>query len=234
MRSHPKTLRIVLYFLIGLTLCLATVGLKVIATWAIETYLYALPVVGGLFASLELMEISSVILVAMLALALGVLTIYLPSVWPLAGKLVLLALGIPLIIAAGHITRQTIWVQRVSLNAGISPVQAQEVTDAFLRQQTGQDGGWAYYRYTAENPQPPLAFENITALTAEDMTALQSQLSEASGLNVGWFSTLFSWVGWLIRFVYGVVTGLIAVIYFFKGKQWAEQQTPQRQTPQSP
>ncbi|MEO1593562.1 MAG: hypothetical protein AAFU71_20070 [Cyanobacteria bacterium J06632_22] len=229
MRSHPKTLRIVLYFLIGLTLCLATVGLKVIASWAMETYLYALPVIGGLFASLEFIEISSVILVALLAVCLGALTLYLPPTWPLIGKLVLLLIATPLVIATGYVTRQTIWVQRVSINGGMSPVQAQEVTATFLRQQTGQDGGWAYYRYTAENPQPPVEFDNITALSAEDMTALQAQLSEASGVEIGWFNTLFNWVGWLIRFVYAALTSLIAVIYFFKGKQWAERQSHRAQ-----
>ena len=75
MRSHPKNYRIVLYFLIGLTLCLATIGLKVIATWAVETYLYALPLVGGLFASLELVEVTTVILAALLAVSLGALTV---------------------------------------------------------------------------------------------------------------------------------------------------------------
>ncbi len=230
MRSHPKTFRIVLYFLIGLTLCLATIGLKVIATWAVESYLYSLPVIGGLFASLELVEVSSVILVALLAVCLGALTLYLPAAWPLAGKLVLLVLAAPLVIAAGYVTRQTLWVQRVSLSSGISPTQAQEVTTNFLRQQTGSDGGWAYYRYTAENPQPPIEFDNIATLSSEDMAALQAQLSEASGLDTGTFNTLFNLVGWLIRLVYTALTGLMAVIYFFKGQQWADRQRP---TPRS-
>ncbi|MEO0539594.1 MAG: hypothetical protein AAFZ80_01890 [Cyanobacteria bacterium P01_A01_bin.105] len=222
MRSHPKTFRIVLYFLIGLTLCLATVGLKVIATWATETYLYSVPVLGGLFASLELIEISSIILVALLAVCLGALTLYLPTTWPLVGKWVLLAFTLPLVIASGYVTRQTLWVQRVSIGSNISPIQAQEVTNTFLRQQTGEEGGWAYYRYTAENPQPPTEFSNISTLSADDMAALQAQLSEASGLEVGLFNTLFSLVGWLIRLVYAALTGLMAVIYFFKGKQWAD------------
>ncbi|MEL6247214.1 MAG: hypothetical protein AAFY78_07810 [Cyanobacteria bacterium J06648_16] len=222
MRSHPKNYRIVLYFLIGLTLCLATIGLKVIATWAVETYLYALPLVGGLFASLELVEVTTVILAALLAVSLGALTVYLPVAWPLVSKLALLVVTLPLIMAAGYVTRQTLWVRQVSLEAGVSPVQAQEMTDAFLRREVGESGAWAYYRYTATTPQPPVQFNNLTTLSTEDMAALQDQLSAVSGVDSGLFNTLFNTVGWLIRLVYIVLIGLMSLIYFFKGKLWAD------------
>ena len=58
-----------LYCLLGTLACGLAIACKLAFVWGVDSYLYSLPVIGGVFASLEVAEIISPILLALLGLA---------------------------------------------------------------------------------------------------------------------------------------------------------------------
>ena len=227
MRSTPKKIvrrssRIDLYFLFGLILCLGSVGLKVLATWAAETYLYSIPVIGGMLTSLEIVEVSNLFVFMLLGLGLGAVTLCLPDTWELWSRLALLIVAMPVVFSASYITRHDLWVQRVATRAGISQAEAFVITDAFLEKETGHKGSWGFYHYTARVTQPPSQPHQLDPTAGDEMILLQNELARYSGVKSGVFSFLLNSAGWGIRLVYILLSVFLGLVYFFKGKLWAD------------
>ncbi|MEO0457021.1 MAG: hypothetical protein AAF152_10650 [Cyanobacteria bacterium P01_A01_bin.114] len=217
-----KTSRIGLYFFVGIILCLSAAGLKVLATWAVETYLYALPVIGGILTSVELVEVSNLIIFVLLGLGLGAATVYLPHTWGLWPRLILLAIAVPMIFSVSYITRYGLWVQRVAERSGISETEAVTMTDSFLERETGHTGKWGFYRYTARVTQPPTQPNRLDPVAGNEIVLLQNELARYSGMKVGIFAFFFNRAGWLIRLLYLLVSVFFGIVYFFKGQLWAD------------
>ncbi|NEP17105.1 MAG: hypothetical protein F6J97_09375 [Leptolyngbya sp. SIO4C1] len=228
MQSTQNTSRIGLYFFLGIGLCLLAAGLKVLAAWAVETYLYALPVVGGLLTSLEIIEISNLLLFLLLGLGLGAATYYLPATWGLLPRLLLLVLALPLIFSVGYMTRYGLWLERVAQQSGLSRTEAQAMTDEFLERETGHSGNWGFYRYTARVTQPPVQPNRLDPASADEVERLQTELSRYSGLQSGIFAFLFKSAGWWIRLLYLLLAGFVGLVYFFKGQLWADRRRQRR------
>ncbi|MEM8807890.1 MAG: hypothetical protein AAGF01_17860 [Cyanobacteria bacterium P01_G01_bin.38] len=227
MQSTPKKAvrkpaRIGLYFFVGIILCLAAAGLKVLATWAVETYLYALPVVGGVLTSLEVVEVSNLILFVLLGLGLGAATVYLPNTWGLWARLALFAIAVPLIFSVSYITRYGLWVKQVAARSGIPETEAVSLTDSFLQRETGHSGKWGFYRYTARVTQPPTQPNRLDPVAGDEIVLLQNELARYSGVEVGLFAFLFDKAGWCIRLLYLLVSVFFGIVYFFKGQLWAD------------
>ena len=89
-----------LYCLLGTLACGFAIACKLAFVWGVDSYLYSLPVIGGVLASLEVAEVISPILLALLGLALGALTYYLPVETGLGVRLLLLGLALPLVLSA--------------------------------------------------------------------------------------------------------------------------------------
>lgn len=200
------------------------VALKALTAWLAATQLYTLPLIGGVLTSLEIAEIANVVIFAILGFGLGALTLYLPKLWMLGPKILLLVLALPFILGTGYIVRHRLWVREVALQAGVNPIQAVEVTDSFLQRETGSSGRLGFYRYTAQVSEPPIHLENLQTLSTSEVEALTNQLSQYSGLQVNLFAMLFNRAGWGIRLIYLMISGFMGLIYFYKGKIWADQQ----------
>jgi hypothetical protein len=224
MTSRKQTHRVELYFLSGIALCLLMVALKALAAWITETYVYTLPLIGGVLTSLEIAEMANLVIFVILGVGLGALTLYLPTNWTLVPKLTLLMASLPLILSTGYIVRHSLWVRQVADRAGLSPDQAQAATNDFLERETGRGGNWGFYQYTARVSQPPTQLTNLQALSSEEMATLQGQLSQYSGSSSNLFTFIFNRVGWGVRLIYLLLSGFLGLFYFFKGKLWADRQ----------
>ena len=224
-KSHRRHLGF--YCLLGTLACGLAVGCKVLFVWGFDTYIYSLPIVGGVLASLEVVEITSPILMALLGLALGALTYYLPTDLNLGPRLLLLILATPLVLLVGHKVRHNIWINQVSTQESISLGQAKQLTDNFLEQETSKSGSLGFYWYTAEQATPPTRLSNLETL--DDANLLQNQLTDFGrqqtgllGLAFGFYNWLFSQAGWGIRTLYALLSGFMGLSYFYKGQRWAE------------
>ncbi|NEQ50099.1 MAG: hypothetical protein F6K11_08210 [Leptolyngbya sp. SIO3F4] len=218
-----------LYCLLGIFACGLTIACKLAIVWGVDTYLYSLPIVGGVLASLEIAEIASPILLALLGLTLGALTYYLPTELNQGLRLLLLALTLPLVLLLGHKVRHNIWLNQVATQESLSISQSQQVTDTFLQRETSKSGSAGFYWYTATRATPPTRLNNLE--TINDVSPLQEQLTElgrrqtgALGLAFSIYNWLFKHAGWGIRAVYALLSGFMGASYFFKGQLWADRQ----------
>ena len=223
MKTFPlKAALLFLGWVLGLASVIGTI--KFVITWAAETQLYQIPIVGGLLKSLEIIELSNILVFALLGLGLGMATIVLPQIQSNLKKFgILLAM---FILASGvfsisYVTRQQMWIQQVANEASISFTQAQTVTNDFLAAETGSKGFWGFYRYTTQVPLLPTKTHELASLT-DDEKWFRSELTRFSGLEPGIFSRIFSIAGWGIRGFYMALAGFTFIIYFFKGLDWVE------------
>lgn len=215
--------------MLGLLVCGLTIAGKLVVAWGVDAYIYSLPIVGGVLASLEVMEIASPILLALLGLALGALTYYLPTGIHLGIRLLLLILALPLVLLLGYKVRHNLWINRVATQERISLDQARQVSDAFLEQETSKQGSVGFYWYTVTSPLPPTRLSSLE--TTSDINSLQQQVTDvgsrqtgALGLAFRFYHWLFSHAGWGIRVAYALLSGFMGLSYFYKGQNWAERQ----------
>ena len=227
MKSQHR--RIGLYGVLGIVACGLAIACKLAIVWGVDSYLYSLPIVGGVFASLEVAEISSPILLALLGLALGALTYYLPSGVNLGWRLILLCVTLPLVLLLGHKVRHNMWMQQVANEDSLSLAQTQQVTDTFLQRETDKAGSVGFYWYTATRATPPTRLTNLE--TVDDLNSLQTQITEVGRRQtgvVGFAFSIYQWLfdhaGWGIRAVYALLSGLMGLSYFYRGQLWANRQ----------
>lgn len=210
----------------GILACGLAIAGKLVAVWSIDTYVYSLPIVGGVLASLEIVEIASPILLALLGLILGSLTYYLSPNMGMGLRFLLLGLTFPLILIIGYPIRHNLWVQQVGSQANLSFDQARQATDAFLQQKTSKSGSVGFYWYTATQSKPPVRLENVETLSEDN--SLQNQLTELGkrqtglwGLAFSLYNWLFNHAGWGLRAAYALLSGFLGLFYFYKGQRWA-------------
>ncbi|NEZ67728.1 hypothetical protein D0962_34055 [Leptolyngbyaceae cyanobacterium CCMR0082] len=229
-KSRPRHIGI--YFLLGILACVLAIVSKLAIVWSVDSYVYSLPIVGGVLASLEIAELASPILLALLGVTLGALTYYLPTGSNLNLRLVLLGITLPLVLMLGHRVRYNAWVRQVANQESLSITQAQQLTDDFLRRETAKSGNVGFYWYTATRATPPTRLDNLE--NPNDTSPLQTQLTDLGQQQTGLlrlafdiYNWLFNNAGWGIRVAYAVLSGFMGLSYFYRGQLWANRQRRQ-------
>ncbi len=215
--------RIPFFFAIGLGLGLLTGALKAVCASLAEIYLYSVPWAGGFLRSIELAEISNLLVFALLASGIGAATYLLPSRWNHAAKMALLVVVSPFVFSASYLMQQHLWIQKVAARANIPYVEAKDLTNAFLKRQAGSAGFFGFYPYSTEVAELPTLQKT---LQAEDSSSpnrlLTEELSTYEDPRADAVAYVFERVGWLVRLMYMTIALLTALIYYFKGHEWAE------------
>lgn len=227
-RTSLKPLRHRLFYLLAaLVLTIGLVILKGGLTWAAEHFVYSLPLVGGVLQSLELIEITNVVIFALLGVGLGAATLWLPSRWSTLRRSLLLLVAVPIVFLSSYAVRQYFWVQAVAIASELSIPEAQRVTDVLLEEATGRTGLPGFFLYTPRMPVLPTDLGSLQTVDDDDKW-FRSELTRYSGVQPGLFSLLFRLTGWGIRLFYVGLTVITAGIYFTKGTVWAEAHRQQR------
>ncbi len=214
--------RIPLFFAIGVGLSLLMAALKALAAGLAEAYLYSLPWVGGFLRSIEIAEISNLIVFALLASGIGAATYLLPARWHQAAKVALLVVVSPFVFSASYLMLQHLWIQRVATRANIPYAEAKTVTNAFLTRETGRGGFFGFYPYSTEVAELPTLRKSLEAGTGNPSQLLTRELASYEDPRADAVAYVFEKVGWLVRFMYMTIAALTALIYYFKGRDWAE------------
>jgi len=224
-KSHrkPQTAQPLRYVGATVLLVVGTVALRGAIAWGAEYFVYTLPIIGGLLKSLELVEVTNVIVFALLGVGLGAFTRWLPKRAHVLVKAIILIVAVPLVFFAGYGVRHHIWVQQVAVTSDLLPAQAQQVTDSLLEQATGQAGLLGFFRYTVQVPILPTDLSALQTVDEDDKW-FRSELTRYSGLEPGIFTLLFRLTGWGIRLFYTLLAVVTAIIYFTKGLVWADNQ----------
>lgn len=219
-QTPSKTSLLLRYALATVLVIIGMMALKGAVAWASETFVYTLPILGGLLKSLELMEVTNVVIFAILGVSLGAFTLWLPRQWNPWLKLVPLVVAVPLVFFTGYAVRHHLWVQQVAVESELLPSQAERVTNALLQQATGNTGVMGFFRYTVQVPILPTDLRALQSIDEDDKW-FRSELTRFSGLEPGLFTLVFKLTGWGIRFFYTLLAVITASIYFAKGVVWA-------------
>ena len=219
-KTAAKSSKLLRYFCATVLLVVGMMALKAAIAWAAEALVYGLPIVGGLLKSLELMEVTNVIVFAILGVSLGAFTLWLPRQWSFWPKLLPLLVAVPLVFMSGYAMRYHLWMQEVAVESELLPTQAELVTDTLLRQATGNGGLIGFFRYTVQVPILPTNLRALQNIDQDDKW-FRSELTRFSGLEPGLFTRIFMLTGWGIRLFYTLLAVITAGLYFTKGIVWA-------------
>ena len=190
-------------------------------TWAAELFIYTLPIIGGLLRTLELVEVSNVVVFAILGMGLGAATLWLSKRTGIFSKVIPLTFGIFIVLSTSYGVRHHLWVQQVAIESELLPTQARQITDRLLIQTTGNKGLWGFFQYTVQAPILPTDLSAMQTANEDDKW-FRSELTRYSGLEPGVFTLLFHLTGWGIRGFYVLLAVVTAIIYFTKGLVWVE------------
>lgn len=215
--------RLLLYFAVGIGLSVLMAGLKAYTAWLAETYLYALPWMGGFLRSLELVELSNLVVFAILGAGLGAAVIWLPRHWPPAAKAALLMVAGPWVMLSSYWMQQHLWIQRVAARAEIPYEEAREITNTFLKREVGSGGLWGTYVFGTEVADFPTRRQDLESeKSVNPNRILNRELSSYDDPRADTIAFIFGQVGWLIRLLYLAIAAFTALVYYLKGLDWAQ------------
>ncbi|MEL6778922.1 MAG: hypothetical protein AAFO06_16860 [Cyanobacteria bacterium J06597_16] len=223
MPTPSKPSRISLFFAIGIGLSLLAAALKAVVSWLAEVYLYSVPWVGGFLRSIELSEISNLLAFAILGAGLGAATVYLPRRWNHRAKLAFFAFLSPFVFSASYMMQQHLWIQRVATRAEISYRDARDITNDFLKRESGSAGFFGFFPFSTQLADLPTRRKDLEAARAVNPgQLLKKELESYNDPRADMAAYIFSRVGWVVRFMYITIAILTGLIYYFKGHDWAE------------
>ena len=226
------TSRIPLFFTIGVGLSLLMAGLKAIAFWLTDRYLYDMPWLGGFLKSIEIAEISNLLVFAILGVGVGAATLLVPEHWTHWLKMALLVVLGPVVFCASYLMQQHLWIQRVAKRADISYAESKDITNRFLKAEAGKGGFWGFYPLSTQISELPTVRANLEAgKTTNPSDLLTKELASYDDPRADAAAFIFERVGWVVRFMYMTIAALTALIYYFKGHDWAQDRRYGREVP---
>jgi hypothetical protein len=184
-------------------------------------FLYPIPILGGWLKSLEIVELSVILLFAFLGFGVGGAARHLSAKTPVAVKAIALAITLPLVFFSSYWLRYHLWLDGLTAESELTREQVTALANQALVQQGSSEGFWGYYTTTTRMPILPATVAELERM-AEDQKWFRSELTRFSGIEPGVFSMIFDGAGWGIRIFYMLLALLTGLIYFFKGLAWAD------------
>ncbi len=220
--STPRpSANVLKYLLTAVAVTAAVLGGRILITWAAEVFLYPIPILGGWLKSLEIVELSVIVLFAFLGFGLGGASRYLSAKTPLAIKSIVLLVALPLVFFSSYWLRQQLWIGQLTAESDLTREQVTALANQALVNQGSSEGFWGYYTTTTRMPILPATVAELERMV-EDQKWFRSELTRFSGIEPGVFSMIFDGAGWGIRIFYMLLALLTGIIYFFKGLAWAD------------
>ncbi|MEL7143449.1 MAG: hypothetical protein AAFY33_04765 [Cyanobacteria bacterium J06643_4] len=213
------------FFAIGVGVTLAMTALKALAAWLMDVYVYSVPWVGGFLRSIELVELSNLIVFAILGASLGAATLLLPRRWDHRAKLALLAAVSPLVFCGSYMMQQHLWIKRVAAQSNIDYSDARSITNAYLNREVGSGGFFGFFPLSTQLSELPTRRDSLESARSINPTeALTQELSDLDDPRADFAAIVFERVGWLVRFMYIAIAGFTGLIHYFKWHHWADAQ----------
>ncbi|MEB3289185.1 MAG: hypothetical protein VKI82_04670 [Leptolyngbya sp.] len=212
-----------IYALIVTAVTIVVLLTRLAITWAAEVFLHSIPIAGGWLKSLELVELSVVVLFAVLGFGLGAASQSLPAKTPLPLKALALVLVFPLVFFSSYWLRYHLWLDQMATQSDLPRQQIIEMANLALERESGSAGFWGYYQATTQIPLLPATGDELQRMT-EDQRWFRSELTRFSGIEAGVFSIIFDGAGWVVRMFYLALAAITSLIYFLKGIAWADTQ----------
>ncbi|WP_448562469.1 hypothetical protein [Trichothermofontia sp.] len=181
-----------------------------------EQFIYPIPFLGGLLQSLELAELSNLLVFAILGLGFGALTRLLPPAWGQQLSAMLLIILVPLIFMISTQVRYDRWIQAVADQANLSRSEAIALTNAYLDDRLQSQGVWGFYCYTARYTTLPTSQAEMQRAAHVD-ERVHAQFAKVTGLGTVIVTTLMTLCSWGLRLFYFVIAAIVTVSHFQEG-----------------
>ncbi|NMF85525.1 hypothetical protein [Nodosilinea sp. P-1105] len=218
----PRSSAAIAKYLLTLAAVVGAVLLaKLIITWAAEVFLYPIPILGGWLKSLEIIELTNILLFALLGFGIGGASRYLSAKTPLGMKSIALIVALPLVFFSSYWLRYQMWLGQLSAQAERPRQDIVAMANQALERESGSQGFWGYYRITTKMPILPATTAELERM-AQDQQWFRSELTRFSGIEPGVFSMIFDGAGWGIRIFHMLLAAITGLIYFSKGLAWAD------------
>lgn len=189
------------------------ISARLLITWAAEMFFYPIPIVGGWLKSLEIIELSVIVLFALLGFGLGGASRHLSTKTSLPLKSLVFVVAVPLVFFSSYWLRYQIWLNQLTAESNLPRSQIVEMSNVALSRESGSQGFWGYYRTTTKMPILPATGAELQRMT-EDQKWFRSELTRFSGIEPGVFSMVFDGAGWGIRIFYMLLATITGLIYF--------------------
>jgi hypothetical protein len=209
------------YLLTVFAVTAAVMGLRLLITWAAEIFLHPIPILGGWLKSLEIVELSVIVLFALLGFGLGGASRHLSAKTAVGIKSIALLVALPLVFFSSYWLRHHLWLSQLTAESDLPREQITALANQALSSDGGGGGFWGYYTTTTRMPILPATVAELQRM-ADDQKWFRSELTRFSGIQPGVFSMIFDGAGWGIRLFYMGLAFLTGIIYFFKGLAWAD------------
>lgn len=209
------------YLLTVFAITAAVIGLRLLITWAAEIFLHPIPILGGWLKSLEIVELSVIVLFALLGFGLAGASRHLSAKTAVGIKALALLVALPLVFFSSYWLRHHLWLSQLTAESDLTREQITTLANQALVQQGSSGGFWGYYTTTTRMPILPATVAELQRM-ADDQKWFRSELTRFSGIQPGVFSMIFDGAGWGIRLFYMGLAFLTAIIYFSKGLAWAD------------
>ena len=225
MKSNKIYLRTCLYILIVSVTIIVVVWLKQLLVFVGDEYLYAIPFLGDILRSIEIIELANLVVFAILGMFFGMATAFLPKTKIRYLSIALLTVAVPLLFSITSFIRYQQWLQKVAIQEKVSHARAKRLTDSYLSSKIGKRGFWGFYQYTAQFPIVPTNKKQIDEI--EDMDrrlklGLSKLLSKAIGDRPRLVNFFFVAQGWIIRLFYFLIAAFATIFHFQDGTLQAE------------
>ncbi|TVQ12089.1 MAG: hypothetical protein EA368_04550 [Leptolyngbya sp. DLM2.Bin27] len=209
------------YLLTVVAITAAVIGARFLVTWAGEVFLHSIPIVGGWLKSLEIVELSVIVLFAFLGFGVGGASRHLSTKTSTGIKAIALLVVLPLVFFSSYWLRYHLWINQLTAESDLTRDEITVLANQALEREGGNSGFWGHYTTTTRMPILPANVAELQRMV-EDQKWFRSELTRFSGIQPGVFSMIFDGAGWGIRLFYMGLAFLTAVIYFFKGLAWAD------------
>ena len=210
--------RMLLFALLTTVLVFLAASLRVVVIFLAEKFVYPIALVGDFLRGIDIVEILSILVFAIVGTSVGAGAILLPKRARHFLSATLLICLVPLIFSVGPAVKYEVWLQNFSANDRLSRLEAESLTNAFLQQRVESKGALGFYFYTARFPVVPIQKSDIPHVDRVVET-LTGQVANVSGLSSIQVLSFFSACVWSIRAFYFFLFSVTTGIHFQKGIQ---------------
>lgn len=224
MRFLKLLFRTFLYILIVVSIILLTISLKLISNLIAEEVVYNIIIVGEFLSILQIGEFVNVIVFAILGMGFGLASVFLPKTSQIKTSAVLLIILVPLIFSITPLLQYNSWIEEVADQERLSYVQAQSLTDSFLKARVPLDGFLGFYSYSAQFPVLPTSKKEMVEVgnLEKKVKAQFLGISKKIKLKPEIISGILAAGNWTIRFFYFSLSAFATITHFRIGRQELE------------
>ncbi|MCD8489051.1 hypothetical protein QPK87_08125 [Kamptonema cortianum] len=233
MNNSKNLLRSLLYLGIIFAVIALVIMLKRLLIFVSDEYIYPIPLLGDLLRGIEIVELSNIILFAVLGLGFGMACGVLPRHLGRKVSLFLLIPIVPILFNITGLVRYREWLREVGAQESLLPAEVQSITNDFLHSRVGKKGYLGFYLFTAQYPVIPTNQQQMEEMQNVD-NRVKARFNRMVGSQAWIVNFIFAAQGWILRLFYFAIAAIATIFHFQEGVKESEKFSRKRPKAQPP